>query len=157
MMRRRVVAGLLASISAFISGCSMSGLAFIQDERVDIVEPGDDRVRLPLTIRWDATNVEGSFAVIFDRSPMRPGQTVLALVPESDPCRSTHTCLDAPQLAERGVYVTTGHQVTVEQLRNTNSSRDGVERHDVTIVILDASGARVGESAFTREFVLERD
>lgn len=153
---RRAVATALATL--LVSGCAVQGLSFVQDTRVQVIAPRpNETVRLPFAVRWSAADVDGSFAVFFSRSPIRPGQTLRSLVPENDPCRREPRCPDAAWLADRDVYIVDGTSLRVERLpdrRNTNRASD---RHDVTIVLLDSEGRRVGESAFTREFIVHRE
>jgi hypothetical protein len=141
------------------SGCSVNGLSFVQDDRVEILSPGmNERVELPLAVKWTAEDYDGDYAVFLDRSPMKPGQSLLSLVSESDPCRAEPGCPDAQWLADHQVYVTnTTTTLHIEQLADRRESNRSEDRHEVVIVLLDASGRRVGESAFTNEFIIDRE
>jgi hypothetical protein len=151
MTRRLVV---LAVASVLLSSCAASGLSFRQDDRVSIKAPPDtEGVTLPLQIEWEAKGYDGYFAVFLDGTPMRPNQGLLALVPEDDPCRARPACPDAKWLAERRIFVTKETSLVIA----TVPERRGTDRHDLTIVLLDEDGTRNGESAFVREFVVERD
>lgn len=150
----------LLALAAFAltSACAVSGLSFVADTRVEIVVPAENaEVALPFELAWTVEDFDGSFAVFFDRSPMRPGQGLRSLVPDGDPCRAERDCPDADWLAEREIYVTDTNHLVVDSLpdrRDTDRSKD---RHDVTIVLLDQHGNRSGEAAFTREFIVERE
>jgi hypothetical protein len=140
-----------------MSGCAASGLSFKQDHRVSIVTPRDNaEMSLPLHVSWKARDFDGYFGVFFDRSPMKPGQSLDALVPKSDPCRTRASCPDAAWLAERHIYVTQGTDLQVPQLPDRRENNRSKDRHEIVIVLLDAKGRRVGESVFTDEFIIER-
>lgn len=144
--------------TALLSGCAVSGLSFKQDYRVDILNPGEnDEVTLPFEVDWTVEDFGGHFAVFFDRSPMGPGKSLLSLVPDDDPCRIEPTCPDAQWLAERDVYVTDRTELLVEVVADQRDSDRSKDRHEMTIVLLDPTGRRVGESAFIKEFVVERE
>jgi hypothetical protein len=159
MRRRGAVSTVWLAVAAVVlHGCAVDGLAFVEDKRVRLVSPGaNDTVRLPFELRWTATDVDGSFAVFFDRAPIRPGRSLRALVPEGDVCRTDPACPDAAWLEERDVYVTTETRLVVEHLADQRDNTRQDDRHDVTIVLLDERGRRNGEAAFTREFTVERE
>jgi hypothetical protein len=113
---------------AWLSGCSLSGLNFREDTRVDVIAPADrSQVALPLTVEWTVRDFDGSFAVFVDRAPQPPGRSVAWLFRNDDGC--------IPQL--------TGDDVR--------------ERHEATVILLDEDGERSGESAFSVEFEIERE
>jgi hypothetical protein len=153
---RLAVLGIAGSVLA--SACAVSGLSFVADTRVKIHEPEEnEKVTVPFTVDWTVDDYDGLFVVFFDRSPMRPGQDLRSLVPEGDPCRVEPNCPDAAWLADRNIYVTDANTLVIEALpdrRDTNRAKD---RHDLTIVLLDRDGRRSGESAFTKEFIVERE
>lgn len=139
------------------SACGVNGLSFREDDRVKIVTPGtNDRVNLPLEVRWTVRDFDGYFAVFFDRSPMKPNQGLVSLVPEDDACRTAPGCPDRQWLADRGIFVTDTPSLAVETLEDRRRNNRTKDRHEVTIVLLDRNGRRVGESAFVREFIVDR-
>ena len=155
MMRRVVV---LAVASFLFAGCAASGLSFRQDDRISIVTPADnDRVALPLEIRWTAEDYEGYVAVFVDGTPMRPGRGLLSLVPEDDECRARAQCPDSGWLADHRVFVTRDTSLVVERVPDRRGSSRGSDRHQLTIVLLDEDGTRRSEAAFVREFIVERE
>jgi hypothetical protein len=139
----------------------VSGLAFRADDRVDIVAPGDrDDVRVPVTIRWRSTipaRRDGGpyWAVFVDREPIRPGQSLRAVADEA--CNRTPGCPDAAYLRDRSVYLTDRTSVRIDVLPEGGSDEreSARDRHEATIVVVDASGHRVGESAWSVEFRAE--
>ncbi|MBW3667900.1 MAG: hypothetical protein KY443_01690 [Actinobacteria bacterium] len=154
---RRVTNVAVAAVLVVSSACTTKGLSFVQDDRIDILNPTENAtVGLPFELEWRARDFDGYYAVFFDRSPMKPGKSLLSLVARNDPCRAEDDCPDAEWLAARHVYVTDRTSLRVEllpELRDNNRSKD---RHQVTIVLLDETGHRIGESAFTNEFIIDR-
>lgn len=147
-----VAAGMLAQ------ACAPSGLSFVQDDRLDFEAPSaNETVSLPFEVRWTIEDYDGSFAVFFDRSPIRPNQPLRSVVPDGDPCLARPTCPDAAWLAEQDVYVTAGTVVVIEDLPDRRDNSRQQDRHDLAIVFVDEEGKRIGESVFTREFIVERD
>ena len=144
-------------LAASAGGCATDGLAFRQDDRVEILEPGArDVVRVPVRVRWRADLERGPsggpyFAVFVDRAPIRPGQSLRVLADES--CNDTDGCLDLQYLRDRHVHVTDEPEVVLDVLpRKSSSQRTGADRHEATIVVIDADGRRVGEAAYSVEF-----
>lgn len=158
-MRSRAGVGLsLLLLVATMSGCATNGLSFVQDDRISIVSPADNaELTLPLQVEWKARDFDGFYAVFFDRSPMRPGQSLQSLVPDNDPCRTQDACPDAAWLAERHIFVTETTLLQVPQLPDRRENNRSKDRHEIVIVLLDASGTRIGESVFTNEFIIERE
>lgn len=152
------------AMSTLLTGCSLRGLNFVRDDRVKIVTPARDSVvRLPVTVDWTVKDFEtgpgrGSFAVFVDGSPQAPGRTLAHLFRNDKRCRVDPECPDAADLAERRIYTTFDSTFVIEELPFAGSD-DGKQRefHDVTIVLLDAEGKRIGESAFARRFELIRE
>jgi len=151
---RRLAAVLLV---ALLPACGIHGLNLTQDERVSIVSPKDrSTVDLPLTVRWTAHDFDGTYAVFVDRSPLPPGRTLEWLARNDDVCRQTKGCPDSTWFSERNVLRTAETAVTIDRL--PDSTRDNRrDRHEVTVVLLDRAGRRVGESAFRVEFEVHRE
>ena len=148
----------LAVIAPLTSGCALNGLAFAEDTRVKIDAPAAEAtVRLPFDVRWHADGFDGTYLVVFDRSPMRPGQTLQSLVAHDDPCRSRPSCPDRQWLADHSLYLTSATHVRIDDLAEERTTKRAKDRHQLTVVLLDRSGRRVGESAFIREFIVDRE
>jgi hypothetical protein len=148
----------LVVLAALVSGCAVDGLAFVRDDRLDILSPASGAtVRLPFEVRWSAPDVEGRFLVLFDRTPMRPNRTLRSLVPSDDQCRTRPGCPDEQWLTEHDLYLTSGTSIRVEDLPEERTNRRAKDRHEVTIVLLDSRGRRIGESVFIREFIVDRE
>jgi len=146
-----------------LPACGFHGLSFVQDERVDIVRPHDrGKVSLPVRVRWTSKDFpvgagKGSFGVLVDRTPQRPGKTLSWIFRGDDACKGSSAALCAqPQfLAQRNVFQTTDKAFTIDQVARLTGSESGRQFHEVTIVLLDAAGRRVGEGAWSAQFEVE--
>jgi hypothetical protein len=159
--RVRLHLALVVAVLAALPACGVSGLSFVQDERVDIPAPKDrSEVRVPVTVRWDVKNFavgtgKGSFGVFIDRAPQRPGKTQAWIFRGNDSCRGTSfktLCGTDDFLAQRYVFHTTANHFTVDQVPRLIGSQAGRQLHEVTIVLLDAKGERIGEGAWSVQF-----
>lgn len=142
----------------------MNDLAFVQDDRVDIVAPKDRaEVSLPVQIRWSVDGFpvgpgEGSFGVLVDQEPPRPGKTLRSLFANSEQCQGqggAEACEADGFLEARGVFETTRLSITIEQLPDT-ADVGRREFHEATVVLLDENGRRIGESGWTVQFELKQ-
>lgn len=161
MKRSRLAACALVAAGLLAAGCGASGLSFVTDERVEILEPRDRAsVRLPLEVRWRAEGIEpgGSFGVFVDRAPQPPGETFRWIARDDNGCVASLGCPDQTYLADRGVFATSETTFRIELLpRTVAEEQQRREFHELTIVLLDADGRRVGESAWFVDFQVERD
>lgn len=163
------VAVLLTAVS--MSACRAEGLAFREDKRLRILAPADRAlVTLPVTVRWAVEDFEvappdgsehpgvGHFGVFVDRAPQAPGRTIASLADDDESCQVTPGCPDERWFADRGVYRTTETEIRFDFLPDLRpSGRDTIkDPHEVTIVLLNGKGERIGESAFAREFFVKR-
>ena len=170
--RRPATAVALLGLCGVLSGCVPQGLAFKVDERLTFQSPEDRAtITLPLKLDWDIRDFEitepggeprkdeGYFAVFIDGSPMPPGEKLRWIARKDNSCRAADGCPDEEYLEARGIYTTTETELVLEQLPRTTSEDDGErrERHRATIVLLDASGTRIGESAFEVAFDIDRE
>lgn len=162
---RRIV--LVACIAALAAACVPQGLAFKTDTRLSFVAPEDrSTVSLPVRIDWDIKDFtiagpgqsgDGYFGVFVDTAPMPPGKPLAWVARKDRSCREQDGCPDEDYLNARGIYTTTKTELTLTQLPRTGSGDDDRrERHRVTIVLLDPSGKRIGESAFELAFDVNR-
>lgn len=159
---------ILASVTSalMLTGCDVASMAFFQDDRVRIVEPQEGgTVELPVTLRWEvegftvtgpdghARDDAGYFAVFVDRHPIPPGRTLEWYAQQEDSCGGS-ACASVDNLAQ--VYATVDTTVELTQLPAIRDT-GGRELHTVRIVLLDGTGARIGESAFRVQFNFERE
>jgi hypothetical protein len=160
-MRRAVLIAAAAALS--LSSC---GGELERDDRVRFLTPPEGaRVTLPLVLRWEAegfrargfdgsrTDDRGVYAVFVDSAPMRPGEHLDSLARGDRTCEATPGCPDRTWLADRGVHLTTQPFLALQGLPSKGGrSAPGGRRHQVTVVLLDGRGVRVGEGAWTRSF-----
>jgi hypothetical protein len=151
-----VAVALVAVLGA--SSCGVHGLSFVQDKRVDIVHPHDrTKTRLPVTIDWTVKNFAigpdaGSFGVFVDRSPQRAGKTLSYPFRGNSSCKGIdgrRLCDTADFLAEQGVFRTTDTNFTLSRVNHLTGNERKRQFHEVTVVLLDAAGKRVGEGAWS--------
>ena len=159
----------LAALCVSLAGCVPQGLAFKIDDRLTFQSPEDrSTVQLPVRLDWDIRDFDivepgsevredaGYFAVFIDSSPMPPNKPLSWIARKDNSCREADGCPDEEYLNARGIYTTTETELVLEQLPRTTNDDDRRERHRATIVLLDASGTRIGESAFEIAFDLDR-
>jgi hypothetical protein len=153
------VLAMLCAASVTTGACGANDLDYVQDDRVTITAPStNDTVTLPFEVSWTVDDFDGTFAVFFDRSPMPRGRDLRSLVPRDDGvCRADPACPDADWLAARGIYVTDETHLTISALPDRRQTTRQKDRHEAIIVLLDENGERVRESAFIREFMVDRD
>jgi len=157
----------LLGLALLASSCA-HGLALADDRRLDITSPkGRKMVTLPLTVRWrmkdfDVTGPDGNadpnagyFAVFLDRSPMPPGKPLSWLARDDKRCRRIPGCPDEQYFVDRHVYPTSKTEVVLRLLPDQGTS-SGHETHEVTVVLLDGRGRRIGEHAWYATFFYDR-
>ena len=168
--RQRIATALgLLGLCGALSGCIPQGLAFKVDDRLTFTAPEDRaELTLPVTLDWEirdfaitppggkAREDAGYFGVFVDTTPMPPGETVRSIFRKDTGCRESDGCPDEEFLNARGIYTTTDTELVLAELPRSDDE-DRRERHRATIVLLDASGARIGESAFEIAFDIKRE
>lgn len=137
---------LIGLLSVVVTSCK-PGLLFKNDHRITILYPENhSSVKEPVKIEWKARDftpgTDGRFAVFIDRDPMPPGESI-----------------DHFPFAQRtqGIFILDAYSLEVE-LFTRRSGVDSAERdhHDVTVVIVDKRGRRLGETAGFTEFTVIR-
>jgi hypothetical protein len=125
---------------AVLVGCGVHDLALREDDRVSITSPGDgDDVRLPITLRWTAHDLDvggadgTTFGVVIDDALPRPGHA-----------------------ANDRVLHTTRTSIVLDQLGSANRPGDR-GGHQLTVILLDDQGRRLGEGAWRIRIDLEKD
>lgn len=153
---------------SFSAGCRFSGLAFRQDDRLQVLSPPPRAtVELPVELEWTFTPEEGdddggdavaAFAVFVDVSPMPPGETFDYFARDDPQCLRDPRCPDVAYLRGLGVYRANDTSLTLKNLRDTRPEEqpDAKERHEVSIALLDEENRRIGESALYVDFFLDR-
>jgi hypothetical protein len=160
-----VLAALLMS-----AGCTdYSQLAFRQDSRLSISSPrSHELVTLPLALTWSMRDFEivsagtgepsknaGHFALFVDKAPIRPGHTLRDIAGRDTSCDRDPSCPDDQYLADRGVYTTAATSFELLAVAPL-TSKQAEQLHDVTIVLLDSAGRRIGESSWHVQFKLRK-
>lgn len=151
-----------------LAGCGITELEFTNDDRLDFVSPTErELVSPPVTIEWTMEDValsgldgppgeDGAFVVFVDRAPMPVGRNLAWLAGEDASCARDGRCPDLEYLATLGVHVTTDTSVTLDRLPRAGGPDSRDEEHSVTVVLVDATGTRVGESAWYLPFLTPR-
>ena len=142
-MRRLLVAALTLAAVPLLSGCGP--YLFRQSDRIVVTSPQTySTIGEPVTITWSTQDfsapADGSFAVFVDRDPLGPGENI-----------------DQYSAQQRtGIYVVDATVLKLGVL-GTLTGVDPAEanHHDVTIVLLDRAGNRIGEYAGFTEFTIE--
>lgn len=158
---RHLLVGWALAGALAVSGCAVDGLAFVQDTRLSITAPSPrEVVELPVTVTWETDPRTlppgGSYGVFLDGRPQPPGEPLSWFALDDDDCARVPTCPDEAYYARRDVHTTTDESFTVEQVATTGLEGRR-ERHEVTVVLLDADSRRIGESAWSIEFELARE
>ena len=166
MIRRLVCA--VVGVGLLATGCVPRGLAFVKDDRVDIVAPQSHaQVQLPVTIRWtvhdfrvtghDGTTSpnEGYFGIFVDRAPVPPGRPLSYVAHGDKLCLATPGCPSKRYIEDHDTYSTTHTSFTLKQLPDLTAYQ-GHELHEVTVVMLDGQGVRLGEQAWYVDFTYDR-
>jgi hypothetical protein len=145
--------GCAALAAAALAGCA-DDLQFRRDHRLRFVAPpARAEVTVPFDVAWTMDGRNGSFAVFVDRSPMDPGEDVESIAQDEDPaCARATTCPDRQWLAEHHIFLTARTRMTIPLLPGDGGRRATAHtrRHELTVVLLDPRGRRIGESAWTR-------
>jgi hypothetical protein len=143
MQRLRASIALLL-LAPLLAGCGP--YLFRQSDRLQITAPQNfSTVRQPLTVRWTAQDFsaprDGRFAVFVDRDPMGAGGNIGNYTPQD----------------RAGIYVVDGTSLRLGLLIPL-AGVDPAEQnhHDVTVVMLDRGGSRIGEYAGFAEFTVVR-
>lgn len=152
------------------TSCGVHGLDLKTDKRLTFIAPKDRaKVTLPITISWRVRDFKitgpdgerlanaGYFGIYVDGAPQPPELDQVWLLRNDTTCRRTHTCANRDVLNQANIFSTTETKFTVEHLAPppTNAVKRR-EIHEVTIALLNGRGERIGESAFRREFEVDR-
>ena len=163
--------GRAVAVFLLMAGCTLD-ISFIEDERVTVVAPTDrSTVRQPVEVVWNFTGFDvtgpevvdaddgGYFAVFVDRSPVQPGKLLSSIADDDPSCRRSPDCPDEAYLNSMGVFTTTGTALSLPPLVDTRPRErpETSDWHEVTIVLVSPVGRRIGESAFSVRFVVERE
>ena len=155
----------VAAAVVVLAGCGLTRLDevnFRVDDRLEFVGPeARSTVRAPLTVAWTMDDfriaAEGSeppsdeagyFAIFVDQTPVKPGHTLADVAEGDDLCEGKPGCPDKTYLADHDVYTTTGTSIEIPAIPDITGSEEELQLHTITIVLMDSSGHRIGESAW---------
>ena len=163
---RRIPGAIGLAVLLACSACAPQGLSFRVDHRVKITSPRHDaKLSFPFTLKWTVKDFQvvgpggpsqkssGYFAVFIDATPMRPGETLDAIAKKDATCHQDAGCPSVSYYAGRGIYTTTATEFVVSKLPDGSTGKS----HRATIVLLNAAGERIGESAFRVNFQVKED
>lgn len=164
---RRLICAAAATFALVATGCSTEGLAFIEDQRVEIVAPDyRELLELPVTVDWEVAEglaaklgSEYEFGVYVDIDPQPPGEPLEYFARDDVQCRKSPGCPDERYLRQRGIHTSTSSEMTFGALPvapGVDLERGDPDFHEVTLVLLDQDGVRVGESAWAIIFEVDR-
>ncbi len=171
MATRTGTAAIVLSLLLLASGCRLDALAFRVDDRVEFVSPENrSTVTLPFDVRWtvedfDVVGPDGSesddagfFAVLLDVSPMPPGEGLAYFARDDESCRAADGCPDATYLADRRIHTTQATSFTIDALADTRPTDrpSAKDDHEITVLLLNGKGERIGESAFRLTVIVDR-
>ena len=154
-----------------IAGCTLD-VSFTEDDRVTIVSPTDrSTVQQPVVVEWDFTDFvvtgpdevdsdeHGYFAVFVDRNPVPPRKMLSSIADDDLSCRRTPDCPDETYLNRKGVFTRTESELELPPLVDTRPRErpESSDWHEVTVVLVSPVGRRIGESAFSVRFVVDRE
>ena len=157
-------------MAAAVSGCAVSGLNLVNDHRLRFESPPSRaHVHLPLSLSWtirDFTPVQrgseppshdrGYFGIFVDRAPVGPGETLESIAHDDTACKRTPGCPDASYLTNRQIYTTTRTRLVLDHVDNLIGSHEHQQLHEVTVILVDSSGNRIGEGAWHVDFWLRQ-
>jgi len=146
-----------------LSGCRFTGIDLLQDRRLTIVAPDDrEKVRLPVTVRWtvhdfritgpgpNSSHSSGYFEVLVDADPQPPGEGTDVFAHGDPTCLRSQGCPNGQYLAQKGVHTTSATSFTIQHLAPAAGVDVGQrDLHEVTIVLLDERGHRIGEGSWS--------
>ena len=151
-------------LAPLLAACGMSvhNLNLRADDRLHFVSPPSRTLVVnPVTVQWRISGFQvespgagparsdaGYFAVFVDQAPIKPGQTMRVVASRDQQCLHQAGCPGADYLAQRQIYLTTSDRITLGQIPSLAGDQDAVQLHSVVVVLMDASGHRIGESAW---------
>ncbi|MFI6603645.1 hypothetical protein ACIBHX_46070 [Nonomuraea sp. NPDC050536] len=148
-----------------LAGCGLTDLNdlnFRVDGRLHFVSPeARSTVKSSATITWTMDDFRiaargseppsrdaGHFAIFVDQPPIEPGHTMDDVAEGDLLCEGSSSCPDETYLANHDVYTTTNKSFEIPSIPNLPGSKEELQPHTITIVLMDTSGRRIGESAW---------
>lgn len=166
---RRALIILLSVAVTLLPACSRilevrAPIRFEVDRRLKLIEPDDEeRVSVPVTIRWTAGDFEATdgrrFAVFLDRPPIgldKPLRLRTCTLREEQPVvagEARQPCRDDRE----SIFLTTETELTLDCIDPTSGPDRVKHRHTVSIIFIDEDWRRIGPAVATRAFVVRED
>jgi len=156
-----------------LAGCGLpdlENLNFRVDDRLHFVSPeARSTVRAPLTVTWEMEDFRiaakdseppshdaGYFAVFVDQTPVKPGHTMDDVAEGDAMCENRPGCPDDTYLAANDVYTTTKTSIEIPVIPDITGSQEELQLHTITVVLMDTSGHRIGESAWQLDVRMQK-
>jgi hypothetical protein len=164
MERLHSLSRVLAAVAAVlvVTSCAPHDLVFRSDDRLEIVQPRQSVNSDVVTVKWvvhEAIPKAAGYLVLVDRSPQPAGEGLDQFVKNDPDCKKGDraSCLTREYLRRKQVYVTTGTEVTLDRLRdNSTGSKSTKHQHEVIVIPIDAQARRLGEAAWSEQFVVTK-
>jgi len=161
---------------AFVLLCAACGVAhpselgYRTDKRLTFSSPkARTLVKTPIDVRWQIKDFTvqapgsappsekaGYFAVFVDRAPIKPRETMRIVANKDQVCLHRPGCPDESYLEDRRIYTTTENGLTLEQIPPIAGDTERIQLHLVTVILMDTSGHRIGESAWQLDLRMRR-
>jgi len=145
-------------IAASVSAACAHAPLFSTDRSVRIVSPAPmATVAAPVQVSWHAAHLPtgaAQFVVFVDSPPIHPGQNLRAIASGDASCKPQAGCPDAAYLAARDIFLTKHDDVSIPFVAALSGleGHDSLAIHEVTVVLVDARGTRVGEYTYSVQF-----
>ena len=155
--RWRAVVALAGTMAGALLGTACGhGLLLADDARLTIVSPRSlSTVSAPVQVSWRTTippDSRVSYAVFVDVLPVHPGQNLRAVAGAR--CAGVPTCVDEALLNRHAVYLTRRPRLDLDTLPILGTPKGQRDMHQITIVLVDPSWQRLGESSWSVTFAL---
>lgn len=157
-MGRALAVGVLIGLLVVSAACR-EGLSFRRDHLLSITHPVDRAaVTVPFEVRWSTRDLPAGarFAVLLDRTPPPAGEGLDWFARHDPACTRDSDCPDDDYLEGLHVHVIEGTSFTVSSVPRTQRHEER-ELHDVTVILLDRDGRRIGETDDTVTVEVHRD
>ena len=172
-MARGLPAVLACALVALCAACGVAHpgeLSYRTDKRLHFLSPpARTLVKTPIDVRWAIRDFTvqtpgsappsenaGYFAVFVDRAPIKPTETMRVIAKRDEVCLHRPGCPDESYLEDRRIYTTTESGLTLDQIPPIAGDTERVQLHLVTVVLMDTSGHRIGESAWQLDLRMRR-
>jgi hypothetical protein len=147
-----------------------SELAYRTDKRLTFASPkARTLVTTPIDVRWNIKDFtvaqpgssppsqkDGYFAVFVDRAPIKPRETMRVVANKDQVCLHRPGCPDESYLEDRRIYTTTQSGLTLDQIPPIPGDTERIQLHLITVVLMDTSSHRIGESAWQLDVRMRR-